>query len=69
MAANENGIPVTTMIAFIIGSVVSIGSILWALKTTKEMPMTEEEKAEIRQSPVGVASTFKDIWEAIKKCL
>lgn len=67
MAANENGIPVTTMIAFIIGSVVSIGSILWTLKSTKEIPITEEEKAEIRQSPLGIASTFKDIWEALKE--
>ncbi len=67
MAATENGIPITTMIAFIIGSVVSIGSILWTLKTTKEIPMTEEEKAEIRKSPVGITSTFKDIWEAIKE--
>jgi maltose/moltooligosaccharide transporter len=67
MATNENGIPITTIIAFIIGSVVSIGSILWTLKTTKEIPMTEEEQLEIRQSPVGVASTFKDIWQAIKE--
>ena len=67
MAANENGIPITTIIAFVIGSAVSIGSILWTLKTTKEIPMTEDEKSEIRQSPVGVASTFKDIWGAIKK--
>jgi len=67
MAANENGIPVTTMIAFIIGSVVSIGSILWTLKSTKEIPITENEMAEIRQSPVGIASTFKDIWAAVKE--
>ena len=66
MAVNESGIPVTTMIAFLIGSVVSIGSILWTLKTTKEIPLTQEEIAEIRQSPVGVKSTFKDIWEAVK---
>ncbi len=67
MAATENGIPITTMIAFIIGSVVSIGSILWTLKTTKEIPMTEEEKAEIRKSPAGFTSTFTDIWQAVKE--
>ena len=67
MAANENGIPVTTIIAFLIGGVVSIGSILWTLKTTKEIPITEEEIAEIKKSPMGFASTFKDIGAAIKE--
>ena len=67
MAANENGIPVTTIIAFLIGGVVSIGSILWTLKTTKEIPMSEEEIVEIKKSPMGIASTFKDIGAAIKE--
>ena len=67
MAVNDNGIPITTMIAFVIGSVVSIGSILWTLKSTKEIPLTEEEKAEIKASPMGIKSTFVDIWEAIKE--
>ena len=67
MAANENGIPVTTIIAFLIGGVVSIGSILWTLKTTKEIPITEEEKQEIKKSPMGFLSTFKDIGLAIKE--
>jgi maltose/moltooligosaccharide transporter len=67
MAANENGIPVTTIIAFVIGSIVSIGSILWTLKTTKEIPLTDEEKVEIKKSPISVASTFEDIWKAIKE--
>lgn len=67
MAANENGIPITTIIAFLIGGVVSIGSILWTLKTTKEIPITEEEVEEIKKSPMGFASTFKDIGSAIKE--
>lgn len=67
MAANDNGIPITTMIAFVIGSVVSIGSILWTLKTTKEIPLTQEEKEEIKASPIGVKSTFIDIWGAVKE--
>ncbi|MFC5284107.1 MFS transporter [Pedobacter alpinus] len=66
MAANDNGIPITTMIAFVIGSVVSIGSILWTLKSTKEIPLTADEIAEIKASPVGIKSTFADIWGAIK---
>jgi maltose/moltooligosaccharide transporter len=60
-------IPFTTFIAFLIGSVVSIGSILWTLKTTKEIPLTETEKEKIRKSPHGISSTFSEIFLAIKE--
>ena len=65
-AKNESGIPITTIIAFVIGSVVSIGSILWTLKTTKEIPLTDGEIDEIKQLPKGVASTFAEIGHAFK---
>jgi maltose/moltooligosaccharide transporter len=71
LAISEQGkvgrIPTTTFIAFMIGAVVSIGSILWTLKTTKEIPLTEEEKNKIRQSPKGVGATFREIYLAIKE--
>jgi maltose/moltooligosaccharide transporter len=60
-------LPTTTVIAFVIGSVVSISSIVWTLKTTKEIPLTEEEKEKIRKSPKGVAATFKEIFLAFKE--
>ncbi|MFC0773884.1 MFS transporter [Terrimonas alba] len=60
-------LPTTTVIAFIIGSVVSIGSILWTLRTTKEIPLTEQEKEKIRQSPAGIGGTFKEIYMAFKE--
>jgi len=66
VAASTNHIPLTTLIAFIIGSVVSISSILWTLKTTKEIPLSPEEIEEIKASPKGVRAVFTEIWEAIK---
>jgi maltose/moltooligosaccharide transporter len=70
LSISEDGkigrLPTTTFIAFIIGSVVSISSILWTLKTTKEIPLTEEEKEKIRNSPTGVAATFSEIFHAFK---
>ena len=60
-------IPLTTYIAFMIGSVVSIGSILWTLKTTKEIPLTEQEKAKIRRLPKGLSATFNEIYHAFKE--
>jgi maltose/moltooligosaccharide transporter len=60
-------IPLTTLIAFLIGSVVSIGSIMWTLYTTKEIPLTEAEKAEIRKTPGSVGATFSEIGAAIRE--
>ncbi|WP_341226237.1 MFS transporter [uncultured Arcticibacterium sp.] len=65
-AKSDSGIPTTTYIAFLIGSVVSIGSILWSLKTTKEIPLTEEEIKKIKAEKGGVAKTLSEIWEAVK---
>ena len=70
-AISESGkigrIPTSTLLAFLIGAVVSISSILWTLKTTQEIPLTDEEKAKIRESPAGVASTFSEIFEAMRE--
>ncbi len=66
LAENENHIPITTLIAFVIGAVFSLSSILWTLKTTKEIPLSEEELNEIRASPRGTSAVFTDIWQALK---
>lgn len=66
MAANANHIPYTTIIAFVIGSVVSISSIVYTLVTTKEISLTEAEKNEIRQSKKGIRSVFIEIYTSIK---
>lgn len=60
-------LPTTTVIAFLIGSVVSITSIVWTLKTTKEIPITEEEKEKIRKSPKGLGATFGEIFAAFRE--
>lgn len=66
-AKSEGGIPTTTYIAFIIGGVVSIGSILWSLKTTKEIPLTEEEIAKIKAEKSGIRQTLLEIYKAAKE--
>jgi len=64
---NEYNIPYITVSAFVIGAIFSITSILWSIKTTKEDPLTEEEKEAIRREPMSFQQTFKDIWEATKE--
>jgi maltose/moltooligosaccharide transporter len=65
-ALNAKGIPLITVTAFIIGAIFSVSSILWSVYTTREIPLTEEEQAHIRSLPSGWASTFSEIWDAIK---
>jgi len=65
-AVNAKHIPYITITAFIIGALFSITSILWTLRTTKEIPLTEEEQAAIRRQPAGWRSTFSEIWSALR---
>lgn len=67
MSHNADHIPVTTLIAFVIGSVVSVGSILYTLKTTKEIPLTDEQKLEAAQASKGIKATFQEIFVAVKE--
>jgi len=64
-AVNAKHIPHITIAAFIIGAIFSITSILWTLRTTKEIPLTKEEEELIRRQPAGWANTFKEIWSAM----
>lgn len=65
-ARSSNNITYTTYAAFLIGSVVSISSIMYSILTTKEYPLSVEEIKEIKSSPSGITSIFKDIAHAFK---
>ncbi len=66
-AVNNFHIPYITITAFIIGSVFSIGSVLWTVRTTKEYPLSEDEIAKIKAMPTGMVNTLREIWDAIKE--
>lgn len=65
-ALNARNIPYITVTAFIIGAFFSLSSILWTVKTTKEYPLSDEEKERIRKTSGGVSSTLKEIRDAIR---
>jgi len=65
-ARSSNNITYTTYAAFLIGAVVSIGSIMYSIITTKEYPLSKEEVEEIKASPKGAIYIFKDIIDAFK---
>ena len=65
----ENGIPLTTLWAFLIGAIASTLTILITVFTTSEYPPTEEEIMQIKKSKkVGILSnTIKEIVDAFKE--
>lgn len=66
-AVNDRGIPHITMIAFVIGAVFSIGSILVTVKSTPELPLSPEERARIEALPRGFGAALAEVAEAFRE--
>ena len=62
-----HGIPQITLWAFVIGSVFSITSILWTVRTTPELPLSAEERARIAAMPRGLGATFAEVGDAVRE--
>lgn len=58
-------LPTWVYASFFLGAVCSIGTILWSIKTTKEIPPSDEEIERIKAEPLKLLSPFKDIIVAI----
>ncbi len=59
-------LPTWVFASFFFGSICSIASIWWSMKTTPEIPPTEEELQKMRLTPLHIFSPFKEIFHAIK---
>jgi len=59
-------IPTWVFASFMLGAVCSIGSVWWSMKTTPEIPPTEEEIKEIRSKPLNLLSPFTEVLSALK---
>jgi maltose/moltooligosaccharide transporter len=66
-AVGASHIPQITLVAFVIGAVFSLATVLWSVKTVPELPLSPEEAAALRARPRGLRATFADIWSAIKE--
>ena len=58
-------LPTWVYASFFLGAICSIGSIWWSMKTTTEIPPTEEELAQLRAKKEGVFRPFIEIYDAI----
>jgi maltose/moltooligosaccharide transporter len=65
-AVNGRGIPYITVGAFLIGAVFSISSILITVRTTPEIPLTDEERRRIEALPRGFGAALTEVAEAFK---
>lgn len=64
-AVDANGIPHITRIAFIIGAVLSLSTILWSILRVPELPQTPEAIAAMRRQPLSIGTALRDIRDAI----
>lgn len=63
---DANGIPVIVRIAFIIGAILSISTIVWSIWRVPELPMSAEDRAELASKPITPATTLREIWDAAR---
>lgn len=63
-AVDSHNIPHTARIAFTIGAVLSIATIVWSIRRVPELPLSPEEKGRIARQPKGVAAMLKEIADA-----
>jgi len=66
IAGHSGKIPDWVFASFILGSVCSIGSVWWSMRTTPEIPPTAEELHEMKSKPLNLLSPFIDVISAIK---
>ncbi|MDP5028564.1 MAG: MFS transporter [Flavobacterium sp.] len=59
-------LPTWVFASFFLGAICSIGSIWWSMKTTNEIPPSEEELARIKSKKGGFVAPLLEIFSAIK---
>jgi maltose/moltooligosaccharide transporter len=64
-AVDANGIPDTAKLAFAIGAILSLSTILWSVMAVRELPLTQGEIAQMQSEPMSVGTMFRDIGRAI----
>ena len=63
---DANGIPVIVRIAFMIGAILSISTIVWSVWRVPELPLDEAERDEMAARPLTVRATLAEIRDAIR---
>lgn len=64
---DANGIPEITRIAFVIGAVLSISTILWSVLRVPELPLDAEEAAAVHAAPLSIGTAMTDLATAVRE--
>ena len=64
---DANGIPEITRLAFLIGAVLSIVTILWSVWRVPELPLTAAEDAALAADPLSLRSTLAGLAAAVRE--
>jgi len=59
-------LPTWVFASFMLGSVCSIATVWWSMKTTPEIPPTAEEIAELKKEKINLLTPFIEVLSAIK---
>lgn len=62
---HTNGIPVIVRVAFVIGAILSISTILYSVLRVPELPLSEEQRTRIAASPLTPKETLREIGNAV----
>ncbi len=66
-ARNAHGIPYVVVTAFVIGALFSVVSIGWSALTTRELPLSDDERQRMRAAPRSLAATVGEISAAVRQ--
>jgi len=66
-ALDPNGIPIVIRIAFVIGAILSIATIVYSVWRVPELPLSKEQRAHIDRSPLTTRATLREIGSAIRQ--
>ena len=59
-------LPTWIYASFFLGAVCSVASIWWSMRTTSEIPPSDEELAEMKATPLNILSPFTSVFSAIR---
>ncbi len=63
----KGSLPTWVYASFFLGAVCSVGSVWWSMRTTQEIPPTDDELAEMKAEPLNLLTPFIEIPKAIKE--
>ena len=65
-AVDANGIPDITRIAFVIGAILSLTTILWSVVRVPELPLPVDEQARLAADPMTLRGALRDLGTAMR---